>query len=64
MPSHVRELVGRERTRIKAAFTPRRLSDLAREYVLMALEHFSQDRDTAARQLGITLEELNRIAES
>ena len=46
----------------KKVFAPQRLDIVIRDYVLRTLEHFSGQKDIAARELGITVEELDKIA--
>jgi len=41
-------------------FMPRKLKEVIREHVSRTLEHFSGDREAAARELGISLDELEK----
>jgi two-component system response regulator HydG len=43
-------------------FMPRKLAEVIREHVIRTLEHFGGDRETAATELGISLDELERHA--
>jgi DNA-binding NtrC family response regulator len=43
---------------------PRKLSDIEREHVVKAVEFYSGDRAKAAKQLGVSLDELERITSS
>jgi DNA-binding NtrC family response regulator len=64
LPPSIRRLVEGEKAGIKETFVPRKLDDVVREYVIQTLEYFSGRRDLAARELGITVEEIDRIAGS
>jgi DNA-binding NtrC family response regulator len=64
LPPSIRQLVEGEKVGIKETFVPRKLDDVVREYVMQTLEHFSGRRDLAARELGITVEEIDRIMAS
>jgi len=58
------ELIDGEKAGVPEAFVPRKLDAVVRDYVLRTLDHFSNQRELAARELGISLEELDRIAGS
>jgi DNA-binding NtrC family response regulator len=62
LPPSVREMIEHERAVRTEKFAPRRLEEVIREHVLMTLKHFKHQREAAARELGISLEELDRIA--
>jgi len=64
LPPSIRQLVGGEKAGIIDMFVPRRLDQVIKEHVARTLEHFSNRKDIAARELGITIEELERIASS
>ena len=64
LPPSIRQLVEMEKTGLEEAFVPRTLDAVLKEHVIKTLEHFSNRKDLAARELGITLEELERIAGS
>ncbi len=64
LPPSIRKLVEGEKAAIKEIFVPRKLDDVVREYVMRTLEHFSNRKDLAARELGITVEEIDRITGS
>jgi DNA-binding NtrC family response regulator len=64
LPPSIRKLVEGEKAAIKEIFVPRKLDDVVREYVMRTLEHFSNRKDLAARELGITVEEIDQITGS
>jgi DNA-binding NtrC family response regulator len=47
---------------LEPSFEPRKLSDVMSEQVLRTIEYFRGDRERAARELGISTEELNRLS--
>jgi DNA-binding NtrC family response regulator len=57
----IRQLVEDEKSAVTPAFVPRKLDVVVREYAMKTLEHFSNQKDLAARELGISVEELDRI---
>ncbi|MFC1800010.1 sigma-54-dependent transcriptional regulator [Candidatus Eisenbacteria bacterium] len=61
LPPSVMQMIEADKAAGPAEFVPRRLEDVVKDFVLQTLEHFSQERDVAALELGITLEELDRI---
>ncbi len=61
LPPSLRQLVDGERAGLVTTFEPRKLESVVREHVLKTLEHFSGRKDVAARELGITVEEIDRI---
>jgi DNA-binding NtrC family response regulator len=64
LPPSTRQLLEGEKAGIAEPFVPRKLDVVVREYVVKTLQHFSNRKDLAARELGITVEELDRIAGS
>jgi DNA-binding NtrC family response regulator len=62
LPPSIRQMVEGEKAGVTEAFVPKRLDVVVKDYVLKTLEHFSNQKDLAARELGITVEELDRIA--
>lgn len=64
LPPSIRQMVEGEKAGAADAFVPKKLDIVVRDYVLRTLEHFSNQRDLAARELGITVDELDRIAGS
>jgi DNA-binding NtrC family response regulator len=61
LPLYIQETIRREKAGLKEVFTPRRLDGVIKEHVLKTLEHFDRRKDVAAGELGISLEELDRI---
>jgi DNA-binding NtrC family response regulator len=61
LPPSIMQMIEADKAAAPVEFVPRRLDDVVREFVQQTLEHFSGQRDIAARELGITLEELDRI---
>jgi len=61
LPPSIRQLIEGERAGIMDGFTPSRLNNVVRDYVMKTLEHFSGQKDLAARELGITIEDIDRI---
>jgi transcriptional regulator with PAS, ATPase and Fis domain len=61
LPSYIRETIEHERVVTEKEFRPRRLEDVIRDHVERTLEHFGRDKEIAARELGISLDELDRI---
>ncbi len=61
LPPSVREMIEADKAAGPKEFVPRKLEDVVRGFVMQTLEHFSGQRDLAARELGITLDELDRI---
>jgi DNA-binding NtrC family response regulator len=47
---------------LEPSFEPRKLSDVVTEQVYRTLEYFRGDRDRAASELGIPVEELDRLS--
>ncbi len=45
-------------------FVPRKLAEIEREHALRTLEYFSDDIDKTAAELGVSIEELERILKS
>ncbi len=45
-------------------FDPRKLAEIEREHALRTLEYFSDDIDKTAAELGVSIEELERILKS
>ncbi len=64
LPLSIRQMVEGEKARAAETFVPKRLELVVRDYVMRTLEHFSGRRDLAARELGITVEEVDRITGS
>ena len=50
-----------ERGEVPEIFTPKTLDDAAREHVARTLEYFENDREKAARKLGISVEKIDEI---
>ena len=63
LPSYIRETIEKEKTAPREGFKPRKLDEVIREYVQRTLEHFGQRRDEAAEALGISREEVDRLAD-
>jgi DNA-binding NtrC family response regulator len=61
LPPSVRDMIEADKATGPKEFVPRRLEDVVREFVQQTLEHFEGRRDIAARELGISLEELDRL---
>jgi DNA-binding NtrC family response regulator len=61
LPPYIRELISREEAEPAKGFTPRPLQDVVREHVLATLKHYGNRKEVAARELGISLQELDRI---
>jgi len=64
LPPSVREMIDADQAAGPREFVPRKLEDVIREFVQQTLEHFEGRRDIAARELGISLEELDRLTGS
>ncbi|MCK4236779.1 MAG: hypothetical protein KAX38_06645, partial [Candidatus Krumholzibacteria bacterium] len=62
LPLYIRDRIEPEKAALAEAFLPRRLDDVIKEHVMRTLEHFGQDREAAVKRLGISLEEIERIA--
>jgi DNA-binding NtrC family response regulator len=62
LSSYIRERITPKAKKGARPFVPRRLDEVLREHVALTLQHFGGDRERAAEQLGITLEELERYA--
>jgi DNA-binding NtrC family response regulator len=62
LPIHVQDIIKGRMAVVEAGFSPRRLEDVVREHVLKTLAHFDHSREDAARELGVSLDELDRIA--
>ncbi|RJR29106.1 MAG: sigma-54-dependent Fis family transcriptional regulator [Candidatus Latescibacterota bacterium] len=58
LPAYIRDRIERGGA---AAFTPRRLDEVVREHVRDTLAHFGRQREEAAKVLGITPAEMDRI---
>lgn len=61
LPSYIRETIDREKAAQIEEFKPRQLDDVVRDHVLRTLEHFAGSKEMAARELGISVDELDRI---
>lgn len=61
LPPSIRQLIDGERIPLVEDFTPSRLNNVVKDYVTKTLEHFSGRKDLAARELGITIEDIDRI---
>jgi DNA-binding NtrC family response regulator len=61
LPSYIRETIDREKAVPVDEFKPRRLEEVLKEHVEKTLRHFGQQKDLAARELGIPLKELERL---
>ncbi|MGD8628096.1 MAG: sigma-54 dependent transcriptional regulator [bacterium] len=61
LPPSVRQMIEADKVAGPAEFVPRKLEDVVKEFALQTLEHFSGRRDLAATELGISLEELDRL---
>jgi DNA-binding NtrC family response regulator len=61
LPLHIQDIIRGKGAVIEAGFTPRRLKDVVREHVVKTLAHFGQSKEAAARELDVSLEELDRI---
>ena len=64
LPPSIRQIIEGERAGLPGAFAPRKLDSVVRDYVMKTLEYFSGQKDLAAKELGITVEEIDRIAGS
>jgi DNA-binding NtrC family response regulator len=63
LPDFIRETIDKEKAAPREGFKPRKLDQVIREYVQKTLEHFGSRRDVAAQELGVSLEELDRLTE-
>ncbi|MFZ1946033.1 MAG: sigma-54 dependent transcriptional regulator [bacterium] len=63
LPSYIRETIEKEKAAPREGFKPRGLEEVIREYVQRVLEHFDRRREPAAEALGISRDELDRLAE-
>jgi DNA-binding NtrC family response regulator len=61
IPPYIKEAIDRQKVERKGEFKPKKLDEVVREYVQRTLDHFSQQKETAARELGISIEDLDRI---
>ena len=61
LPPSIRQLIEGERADLVRSFTPSKLNNVVRDHVMKTLEHFSGQKDLAARELGITIEDIDRI---
>ncbi len=61
LSSYIRERIEPGKAASKRMFIPGKLDKVVKEHVISALEHFGRDREKAAEELGISLEELDRI---
>ncbi len=62
LPRYVRETIERAGERKqKSVFVPRPLGLIIREHVSRTLDHFSGDREAAAKALGITVEHIEEV---
>jgi DNA-binding NtrC family response regulator len=61
LPPSIPRLIDGERADLIRSFTPSKLNNVVRDYVMKTLEHFSGQKDLAARELGITIEDIDRI---
>jgi len=61
LPQFIRQKIATRDREIETAFRPRRLEDVVREHVARMLEHCRGDRERAARELGVTAEQVSAI---
>jgi DNA-binding NtrC family response regulator len=62
LPLYIQDIIKRPGAPVEIGFTPRRLEDVVKEHVLKTLQHFGNSKEAAARELGISVEEVGRIA--
>jgi DNA-binding NtrC family response regulator len=58
---YIRDMLTKGTIGEAAQFEPRKLADVAREHVLQMLDYFGDDREKAAKELGIKVDKLNKI---
>jgi DNA-binding NtrC family response regulator len=61
LPPYIHEMIGRAKVIAEEDFIPRKLEDVIREHVERTLKHFGMQKDPAAEELGISVDELNKI---
>ncbi|MFH1313480.1 MAG: sigma-54 dependent transcriptional regulator [Candidatus Eisenbacteria bacterium] len=61
LPPFIHDMIEREKVMTDEDFIPRKLDDVIREHVIRTLKHVDMQKDTAARELGISVDELDRI---
>jgi DNA-binding NtrC family response regulator len=61
LPQFIRQKIATRDREVEAAFRPRPLDDVVREYVARMLEHCGGDRERTARELGVPVERLGEI---
>ena len=61
LPAYSTQQTTPEKAPPDETFQPRKLDEVIKEHARAALKHFNQDRTRAARNLGISIEEINRI---
>jgi DNA-binding NtrC family response regulator len=62
LPPSIRQIIEGEGAGLPGAFVPRKLDSVVKDYVVKTLEYFSGQKDLAAKELGITVEEIDKIA--
>ncbi len=61
LPYYISKRVKPGEIEAEKPFLSRKLNEVIKEHVALTLKHFGQDREKAAQELGISLEELDRI---
>jgi len=61
LPPYIRQKILSRDVSLDAGFRPRPLSQVQADYVAQALRYFAGDREQTARELGISLGELERL---
>jgi DNA-binding NtrC family response regulator len=61
LPSYIRETIEHEVAADKQEFRHKTLNEIIREHIMHTLEQCRNDRDLAARKLGISVEKLERL---
>jgi DNA-binding NtrC family response regulator len=62
LPIHIQDIIRGKGAGPGTGFSPRKLEEVVREHVLRTLAHYDHDKQAAARELGISMDELERIA--
>jgi hypothetical protein len=55
-------MIERDRRAPFEEFIPRKLQGVVRDHILRTLRHFGNTKDVAAREQGISVDELTRLA--
>jgi DNA-binding NtrC family response regulator len=63
LPPYIHEVIERAKVVVEEDFIPRKLDAVIREHVERTLKHFGMQKEPAAKELGISVDELNRIIE-